>query len=119
MDQNGHAQAIGGVNEKIEGFFWTCKEEGLSGEQGVIIPRANVHHLMLDEEVIDAVSKGDFHIYVMDTVDDALEVLFNKDGASMASDEIEKAVASRLNTFQEKLRTNSEHGTQSDDGTDK
>jgi predicted ATP-dependent protease len=76
MDQHGAAQAIGGVNEKIEGFFDVCRMQGLSGTQGVLIPRSNMDNLMLRQDVVDAVSSGQFHVYVMSSVDDAMAVLF-------------------------------------------
>ncbi len=75
INQHGQIQAIGGVNEKIEGFYMTCKKKGLTGDQGVIIPRSNVKHLALKEEVIRAVEEGKFHIYAIDDVDDAIELL--------------------------------------------
>jgi lon-related putative ATP-dependent protease len=76
MDQHGAAQAIGGVNQKIEGFFDVCREQGLSGTQGVLIPRANVDNLMLRQDVVDAVADGQFHVHAMTSVDDAIAVLF-------------------------------------------
>ncbi len=75
IDQHGQVQPIGSVNEKIEGFFDICKARGLTGEQGVIIPAANVQHLMLKQEVIEAVEVGQFHIYPVKTVDEGLELL--------------------------------------------
>lgn len=75
MNQHGHVQAIGGVNEKIEGFFDICKMHGLNGKQGVIIPASNTQHLMLRQEVIDAVSKDQFHIHAIHHVNDALSLL--------------------------------------------
>jgi lon-related putative ATP-dependent protease len=75
VDQHGRIQAIGGVNEKIEGFFDLCQARGLSGEQGVLIPLANVKHLMLRQDVIDAVEAETFAIYPVDRVDQALELL--------------------------------------------
>jgi len=75
VDQKGHLQIIGGVNEKIEGFFDTCRDIGLSGDQGVIIPRSNVGHLMLRQDVVDACARGDFHVYAVGTVKQALEIL--------------------------------------------
>jgi predicted ATP-dependent protease len=75
MDQHGRIQAIGGVNEKIEGFFDICRKRGLSGDQGVLIPLANVKHLMLRRDVIAAVEAGQFHIYPVDHVDLCLELL--------------------------------------------
>lgn len=75
INQLGHVQAIGGVNEKIEGFFDVCDTRGLTGDQGVIIPSANVKHLMLRYDVVDAARQGKFHIYPVETVEQALELL--------------------------------------------
>ncbi|MFQ5584966.1 MAG: Lon protease family protein, partial [Calditrichia bacterium] len=75
VNQNGEIQAIGGVNQKIEGFFKVCQKKGLTGEQGVIIPHSNVDHLMLKDEVLEAVRKGKFHIWAIDTIDDGLKIL--------------------------------------------
>lgn len=75
LNQHGEVQPIGGVNEKIEGFFDLCYARGLTGTQGVLIPRANAKHLMLAKPVVEAVAAGRFHIYVMDTVDDGLALL--------------------------------------------
>ncbi len=75
VSQQGQIQAVGGINEKIEGFYRTCKVKGLTGTQGVIIPRANVPHLMLDPEVVEAVEAGRFHIYPIENVDQGMELL--------------------------------------------
>src|SRR5215470_999963 len=75
MNQRGDIQAIGGVNEKIEGFFDTCRIEGLTGTQGVMIPLANVEDLMLREDVIDAVAKGAFHIWPIARVEEGVQLL--------------------------------------------
>ncbi len=75
INQHGETQAIGGVNQKIEGFFDICKARGLSGEQGVIIPRSNLKHLMLRHDVVEAVSNKQFHVHTVDDVNDALELL--------------------------------------------
>ena len=72
---SGEVQAIGGVNEKIEGFFQSCKRRGLTGTQGVIIPNRNVKHLALTREVVEAVEAGKFAVYGVDYVDQALELL--------------------------------------------
>jgi ATP-dependent Lon protease len=74
IDQLGHIQAIGGVNEKIEGFFDICHHFGLNGEQGVVIPRANAGDLMLRADVVAACRAGRFHIYAVDTIHEALEL---------------------------------------------
>jgi len=78
MNQRGDSQAVGGINEKIEGFYRLCKEQGLTGDQGVIIPKANEQSLMLDKELIDDVKKERFHIYAISKLDDALEILADK-----------------------------------------
>lgn len=75
MSQRGEVQPIGGVNEKIEGFYKVCKVRGLDGSHGVIIPKANVQDLMLKKEVVDAVREGKFHVWAVGHVDEALELL--------------------------------------------
>ncbi|HXH11508.1 MAG TPA: ATP-binding protein [Alphaproteobacteria bacterium] len=75
VNQYGQVQAIGGVNEKIEGFFDICRAQGLTGEQGVLIPAANVKHLMLRHDVVEAVAAGQFHVYPVETIDQGLEIL--------------------------------------------
>ena len=75
VNQKGEVQAIGGVNEKIEGFFEVCKAVGLTEEQGVMIPESNVQNLMLKEEIVDAVKAGKFHIYSAKNIDEGIEVL--------------------------------------------
>jgi predicted ATP-dependent protease len=74
-DQFGNVQAIGGVNEKIEGFFELCKARGLTGDQGIVIPKSNVADLQLSPEVVQAVKEGKFHIYAVGHVSEGLEVL--------------------------------------------
>ena len=75
VNQHGEVQPIGGVNEKIEGFFDACSAKGLTGTQGVLIPEANVEHLMLRGDVIEAANQGQFHVYPVATVDEAVELL--------------------------------------------
>jgi lon-related putative ATP-dependent protease len=75
VNQHGEIQPIGGVNEKIEGFFDLCSARGLTGEQGVLIPASNVKNLMLRQDVVDAVSAGQFHIYPVETVDQGIALL--------------------------------------------
>jgi predicted ATP-dependent protease len=75
VNQHGHVQAIGGVNEKIEGFFDICRARGLTGAQGVLIPKANIQHLMLRREVIEACADGKFAIYPVGTIDEGLTLL--------------------------------------------
>ena len=78
MNQYGEVQAIGGVNEKIEGFFDLCKARGLTGQQGAIIPKANTKNLMLHTRVVDAVRNGKFSIFAVEHVEEAMEILFKK-----------------------------------------
>jgi lon-related putative ATP-dependent protease len=79
VNQNGEVQAIGGVNQKIEGFYLVCKEKGLNGDQGVIIPRSNIENLMLKEEVVNAVKNKKFNIWAVETVEDGLKILTGLD----------------------------------------
>ena len=86
MDQKGDVQPIGGVNEKIEGFFELCKMRGLDGSQGVIIPSKNVPHLMLKKEVVDSVREGKFSIYPIDRVEEGMEIFTDKPMGKMQED---------------------------------
>jgi lon-related putative ATP-dependent protease len=110
VNQHGEIQPIGGVNEKIEGFFDICRLRGLSGEQGVIIPAANVRHLMLREDVRQAVSAGQFAVYAVDTVDDGIELLTGvaagqRDATGQfPAGSINRCVEETLSDFSEKLR---------------
>lgn len=75
VDQRGRIQPVGGINEKIEGFFTVCKLKGFSDSQGVVIPKKNVKNLMLKDAVLDAVEKGYFHIYAIETIEEGIELL--------------------------------------------
>ncbi|CAG4884442.1 ATP-dependent protease La Type II [Georgfuchsia toluolica] len=110
VNQFGQVQAIGGVNEKIEGFFDVCKARGLNGEQGVLIPQSNVKHLMLREDVVTACSAGEFHIYAVTDVDQAMELLtgmpagaLDKNGVAPEGS-INHRVATRLAEFARQRR---------------
>ena len=110
VNQHGQVQAIGGVNEKIEGFFDICKMDGLTGEQGVLIPRANVKHLMLNKEVIQAVREGKFHIWPIDTIDQGIALLTGCEAGvrdaegKFPADSINGLVEARLTGFAEAAR---------------
>ncbi len=110
ISQFGEVQAIGGVNEKIEGFFDICRHRGLSGDQGVIIPAVNKRHLMLKKSVLEAVDAKQFHLYGIDTVDDALELLTGMKAGKRGDDDVfEKdsfngLVESRLYSFARNLQ---------------
>ena len=86
VNQLGRVQVVGGINEKIEGFYEVCKERGLDGSHAVIIPEDNVKHLMLDEEVVDAVAQKLFTVYAVRYVDEAIEVLTGKSAGSRSED---------------------------------
>ncbi|MGE3271692.1 MAG: Lon protease family protein [Chloroflexota bacterium] len=75
VNQRGEVQAVGGVNYKVEGFYDVCRTLGLTGDQGVILPAANAEHLMLREDIVEAVAAGQFHVYAVHSVDEALELL--------------------------------------------
>jgi predicted ATP-dependent protease len=75
INQHGQVQPVGGINEKIEGFFDVCQAKGLTGDQGVLIPAANVRHLMLRDDVVKAVEAGMFHVYAANTIDQGIEIL--------------------------------------------
>lgn len=86
VNQNGEVQPIGGVNEKIEGFFDVCKAKGLTGDQGVIIPRQNVRNLMLRRDVLDAARAGQFHVYPVETIDQGMEILTGVEAGARKKD---------------------------------
>ena len=104
VNQHGQVQAIGGVNEKIEGFFNICSERGLSGDQGVLVPASNMKHLMLRHNVVDAVHEGKFSVYAIDHADQAIELLTGVAAGEADSDGIfpEDSVNGRV---QLRLRT--------------
>jgi lon-related putative ATP-dependent protease len=112
LNQKGEIQPIGGVNEKIEGFFDVCKAKGLTGTQGVIIPHQNIQNLMLRNEVIETVKQGKFHIYPVKTIDEGIEILtgikagnrktdgtFEKDTVNYLVDEELNRLAKSWKTF--------------------
>jgi lon-related putative ATP-dependent protease len=110
VSQHGQVQAIGGVNEKIEGFFDICKSRGLSGDQGVLIPDSNVKNLMLRKDVIEAVEQGKFSIYPVATIDEGIEILTgvpagerDEDG-NYPPDSINGRVHARLKALAEKVK---------------
>jgi predicted ATP-dependent protease len=110
MDQRGEVQAIGGANYKIEGFFDICRERGLTGDQGVIIPQSNVQHLMLREDVVEAVREGRFKVHSVSTIDEALELLTGVTAGERAPDgtypsgSINALVQAQLTRYAERLR---------------
>ena len=122
INQFGEVQAVGGLNEKIEGFFRLCQARGLTGEQGVIIPRSNVPNLMLDEEVLQAVRNGQFSVYGVSCVDEALALLagepageLNEEG-DFAEGSINARVVARLAEIAERDREEEESDPEEGDG---
>jgi len=109
VNQWGEIQPIGGVNQKIEGFFQVCRAKGLTGEQGVLIPQRNVGNLMLREEVVEAVREGRFHIYAARTIDDGIEILMGAAAGERQPDgtypegAVHERVSRRLKVMAEKL----------------
>ena len=109
VNQRGKIQAIGGVNYKIEGFFEVCRSQGLTGKQGVMIPKANERHLMLHEDVIEAVNAGQFHVWSVETIEQGIEILTGvKAGQRDKSGEFPKGsiyqrVDARLQAMTDKL----------------
>jgi lon-related putative ATP-dependent protease len=110
VNQRGEMQAIGGVNEKIEGFFDVCRARGLNEQQGVLIPKANVQHLMLREDVVEAVRHGQFAVYAVSTVDEGIEILTGvkagERGAEgrFAAGTVNRLVEDKLKAFAESSR---------------
>ncbi len=114
INQFGEVQAVGGVNEKIEGFFHLCQARGLSGEQGVIIPKSNVINLLLNEAVVSAVSAGKFHIYTVGHVDQALSLLSGAEAGCLDAED--KFPEGSINAqVVERLRSIAELNLPSDD----
>ena len=109
VNQHGAIQPIGGVNQKIEGFFDVCKTKGLTGTQGVMIPIQNVKNLMLRQDVVDAVRQGKFHIYAVSTIDEGIEILTGmaagvKTDGSYPENTVNHRVEERLKGFAEGLK---------------
>jgi predicted ATP-dependent protease len=113
VNQMGEIQPVGGINEKIEGYFEVCKRLGLNGEQGVMIPAANQRHLMLKEEVLEAVQENQFRIWAVHSVEEGIELLTGvpagvagEDG-SFPEGTVYHRVEERLAAFSEKLKASS------------
>ena len=119
VNQHGEIQAIGGVNEKIEGFFDICSRRGLTGTQGVLIPVANVKHLMLRSDVIESVKEARFHVYPVDTIDRCLGLLTGLEAGERGEDgeftagSINQRVRARLQDFAETRRAFAAGGAES------
>lgn len=99
VDQFGRVQAVGGLNEKIEGFYQVCKHQGFTGEQGVIMPKSNQKHLALHKDVIKSIKNGEFHIWSVSTVDEAIPILMSKPFRG-EDDSIIGKIAERIENFE-------------------
>ncbi|UTZ41302.1 S16 family serine protease [Vibrio campbellii] len=99
VDQFGRVQAVGGLNEKIEGFYQVCKHQGFTGEQGVIMPKTNLKHLALHKDVIESIKNGEFHIWSVSTVDEAIPLLMSKPFRG-EDDSIIGKIAERIENFE-------------------
>jgi predicted ATP-dependent protease len=97
--------AVGGVTRKVEGFYATCKAKGLDGRQGVIVPAANVRNLMLDEEVVEAVRDGRFHVWAVRTVDEGIALL-----TGCPATQVHELAAKRLRSYAEHLQAFTANG---------
>jgi predicted ATP-dependent protease len=112
VNQHGAVQAIGGVNEKIEGFFDICKAQGLTGTQGVLIPQANVQHLMLRKDVIEACGAGQFAVYPVVTIDEGMALLTGLPAGERQADgtypagSLNRRIEDRLRSFASIIRRN-------------
>jgi predicted ATP-dependent protease len=111
VNQYGDIQAVGGVTEKVEGFFDICKQQGLTGEQGVLIPASNVQNLMLRDEVVQAVEDGQFHVWAISTVDEGISLLTGREAGLPGEDgeypegAVHRMVHDQLRSFASDLRT--------------
>lgn len=122
VNQKGEVQAIGGVNQKIEGFFKVCQAKGLTGHQGVMIPAANLRNLMLRDEVIEAVREGKFHVYTVNTIDDGIQILTGIEVGEKGADgtypagTVNRSVAENLKEFATRLKSFYGNGAMSPNG---
>jgi ATP-dependent Lon protease len=113
VNQWGQVQAIGAINEKIEGFFDVCRETGLTGTQGVCIPESNIKNLVLRQDLIDAVQRGEFHVWAIRHIDEGLELLSGVQAGNVSESEtFHGQVAKRLHEISERLKTHPLGGAQ-------
>jgi predicted ATP-dependent protease len=104
-------QAIGGINEKIEGYFELCKLIGLNGEQGVMIPSSNARHLMLKEDILEAVRLKQFNIWTVDTIDDGIEMLTGIRAGTVEEEGTVNGMVNRaLKGFSDKMKSFADGG---------
>lgn len=100
VDQFGRVQAVGGLNEKIEGFYHVCKHQGLTGKQGVILPKSNLKHLALNNDVVQSIKNGEFHIWSVSTVDEAIPLIMGKSFRGEEESSVISKIAERIESFE-------------------
>ncbi|WP_234493740.1 S16 family serine protease [Vibrio maritimus] len=100
VDQFGRVQAVGGLNEKVEGFYNVCKHQGLTGKQGVILPKTNVQHLALNKELVESIKNGEFHIWSATHVDEVIPLLLGKPFNSESEESVIGKIAERIENFE-------------------
>lgn len=100
VDQFGRVQAVGGLNEKIEGFYHVCKHQGLTGNQGVILPKTNLKHLALNKDVVESIKNNQFHIWSVSTVDEAVPILMGKPFRGDDEESVISKIAQRIENFE-------------------
>ncbi|NOI83344.1 Lon protease family protein [Vibrio tubiashii] len=100
VDQFGRVQAVGGLNEKIEGFYHVCKHQGLTGEQGVVLPKSNLKHLSLNKDVVESIKKDEFHIWSVSTVDEAIPIIMGKPFRGEDEESVISKIAQRIENFE-------------------
>ncbi|ADT87080.1 ATP-dependent protease LA-related protein [Vibrio furnissii NCTC 11218] len=104
VDQFGRVQAVGGLNEKIEGFYRVCQHQGFTGEQGVILPKSNLKHLALHQSVVESIKNGEFNIWPVSNVDEAVPVLMNKPFRGDDEESVISRIAERIENFEKHIQ---------------
>ncbi|MBW3697015.1 Lon protease family protein [Vibrio sp. T187] len=100
VDQFGRVQAVGGLNEKIEGFYDVCEHKGLTGQQGVILPKSNLKHLALKKSVVESIKNKQFHIWSVSNVDEAIPLIMNKPFRDENEENVLSKIAERIENFE-------------------
>ncbi|EKO3446414.1 Lon protease family protein [Vibrio fluvialis] len=104
VDQFGRVQTVGGLNEKIEGFYRVCQHQGFTGEQGVILPKSNLKHLALHKSVVESIKNGEFNIWPVSNVDEAVPVLMNKPFRGDDEESVISRIAERIENFEKHVQ---------------
>lgn len=104
VDQFGRVQAVGGLNEKIEGFYHVCQHQGFTGEQGVILPQSNLKHLALHRSVVESIKNGEFHIWPVSHVDEVVPLVMGKPFRGEDEDSVISKIAERIENFEKHVQ---------------